>query len=132
MSYSRHFPSLPYPSAPSYSRGEDEGSTAGNSTSMEWSLKRIDSSSYYKKEKITPEDLDKGKIHIEVRNPRGRIVRACTVYLEENSELRNQTLDLIHDLENQNLNDTDWKIKYQRPLNTYRQSYPSYNPRRRF
>jgi len=86
---------------------------------IEWSLKRIDESSYYKKEKVVLKEDDKWQVKIELKNPIGRIVRACTVHTLESDLLYNSVLDVITESEKLCLSDVEWKVRHQRPNSYY-------------
>ena len=50
-----------------------------------------------------------------VKNPAGRIVRACTVHTVDTDPLFNSIHEVISESEKLCLSDEEWKIRYQRP-----------------
>jgi len=90
---------------------------------VEWTLKRADSTSYYKKEKVILNEGDKNRVKMEFRNREGRIVRACTLFLSENEDAYGLLLDALAEAEKIRLSDVEWKLRYQRPNSYYQRNF---------
>jgi len=98
----------------SYS-GYDTPASEEEKRALEWTLKRIDSLSYYKKEKVILNGGEKNRVKMEFRNRDGRIVRAGTLFICETDEVYGLLLDALAEAEKLRLGDVEWKIRYQRP-----------------
>jgi len=90
---------------------------------VEWTLKRADSTSYYKKEKVILNEGDKNRVNMEFRNREGRFVRACSLFLSENDDAFGLLLDALAEAEKIRLSDEEWKLRDQRPNSYYQRTF---------